>query len=336
MVPREMKFELKKFKYFPSGSNDSTCFTADLYVNGVLTAYLHDDGWGGCINMDPAGRTDIQRQENRRMLQVAEAWVKANIPGETVTVTVELPPADLVDPATAQAQYDEMGIKAGSTSTAVLPMSMELYVGEMVEKLIREQLAKKDAVRFRRQCRTKTLFNLPGDKEGNYHTYDRPFGPRMVVFMKEKHPDADIWNYKYGGVLSAADEQKQLDAIRDREWKKLCKTKTLFRLDDGKVYQNAGHYGYTTRMQLQLMYGDRLVEIINDRLDPLPDVTDMIALYRLVYTETRIPAQWIVGPVYYVTPDDLGNYEDIPNHVRYTTDFEEVKRLWAADHPARE
>lgn len=330
-----MEITLKNFKYHPDMSDDSNCFTATLVIDGKAVGFCEDDGNGGEVCIQPLGGSIEKAQANRRVIQAAEAWVRENIPGESYTLTLELPPASLVDPAISKAQYAEMGLQPGSTSTGVYPTTLESYVADMAEKLIHDIFIKKEEARYRRECKTKTLFNLPGDRDGNYHTYDRPFGPLMVEFMKGKHPDADIWNYKYGGVLSAADEQKQLDAIRDRDWKKKCKTKTLFRLDDGKVYESRNMYSYTIGMQLRLKYGDRLVEIINDRLNPLPSTEGFIPLYRLMYTETRIPAQWIVGPVYYVTPDDLINYNDIPNHVRYTQDFEEVKRLWDEDQKQR-
>lgn len=46
--------ELKKVKYFESGSQETPCFTAELWVNGKLIAYLENDGHGGSNMVHPA------------------------------------------------------------------------------------------------------------------------------------------------------------------------------------------------------------------------------------------------------------------------------------------
>lgn len=42
-----MNFELKKIKYFEQGSQETPCFTAELWENGKLVAYLENNGRGG-------------------------------------------------------------------------------------------------------------------------------------------------------------------------------------------------------------------------------------------------------------------------------------------------
>lgn len=38
---------LKNFKYFPSLSEETNCFTADLYINKKLVGYAENRGYGG-------------------------------------------------------------------------------------------------------------------------------------------------------------------------------------------------------------------------------------------------------------------------------------------------
>jgi len=56
----------------------------------------------------------------------------------------------------------------------MLPMSMEMYIGELVEKFDHD---KKVAAQRKRWCKTKTVFRLKGDKEGSYLTINHVFTP---------------------------------------------------------------------------------------------------------------------------------------------------------------
>jgi len=42
------KLELKKVKIFLPGSQETICFTADIYANGKKVGYAENDGHGGC------------------------------------------------------------------------------------------------------------------------------------------------------------------------------------------------------------------------------------------------------------------------------------------------
>jgi hypothetical protein len=43
-----MKLELKNIKYFASGSQETPCYTATVYVDGKKAIYVDNDGHGGC------------------------------------------------------------------------------------------------------------------------------------------------------------------------------------------------------------------------------------------------------------------------------------------------
>lgn len=47
-----MKIELKKIKIGPAGRNGCGISTAELYVDGVLTAYMRDEARGGMLDID--------------------------------------------------------------------------------------------------------------------------------------------------------------------------------------------------------------------------------------------------------------------------------------------
>lgn len=44
----DMKIELKKVKIIKSMSRETTCFQADLWIDGKKAADIHNDGHGGC------------------------------------------------------------------------------------------------------------------------------------------------------------------------------------------------------------------------------------------------------------------------------------------------
>lgn len=46
--------KLKKVKYFEAGSQETPCFTADLWDNGKLVAHLENNGHGGSNMVHPA------------------------------------------------------------------------------------------------------------------------------------------------------------------------------------------------------------------------------------------------------------------------------------------
>jgi hypothetical protein len=70
-----MKIEIKNIKINKSFSEETICFKADVYVNGVKTAYASNDGRGGC--------TFYNRYEGKEaLLEQAEAYAKS-LPSHT-------------------------------------------------------------------------------------------------------------------------------------------------------------------------------------------------------------------------------------------------------------
>ena len=42
------KLELKNIKHFPSGSRETPCYNADVFINGKKAIHVYNDGNGGC------------------------------------------------------------------------------------------------------------------------------------------------------------------------------------------------------------------------------------------------------------------------------------------------
>ena len=72
-----MKIQIKNIKINDAFSEETICFTADVYVNGTKTAYAKNDGHGGC--------TFYNSYENKReLLRQAEAFAQS-LPSTTET-----------------------------------------------------------------------------------------------------------------------------------------------------------------------------------------------------------------------------------------------------------
>jgi len=59
---------LKNLKHFEAGSQETNCYVADIYVDGIKFAYVENDGHGGCDNVTPIkGKTyaDLRELEDR-------------------------------------------------------------------------------------------------------------------------------------------------------------------------------------------------------------------------------------------------------------------------------
>lgn len=71
-----MKIELKNIKHLESLSEETNCYTADIWVDGVKTAAASNHGHGGC---DMYHAYEGQRER----LEAAEAWAKSLPPKAT-------------------------------------------------------------------------------------------------------------------------------------------------------------------------------------------------------------------------------------------------------------
>lgn len=45
-----MKVELKSIKHFESMSEETNCFTANIYIDGIKVGYAKNGGYGGCTD----------------------------------------------------------------------------------------------------------------------------------------------------------------------------------------------------------------------------------------------------------------------------------------------
>lgn len=146
-----MKIELRKLSTNQKLSEETNCFSADVYVDGVKAAEHSNYGHGG---------PDMVRVIDKEKYAEFEAWCKAQPP-----------------------------IPIGLGTDRTIEMNAELYVGELVEKMIQSK-------RLKRTCKGKTLFRVEGDKADMWRIVKEEFTPdvrkRIVTLCETKHPNKKV------------------------------------------------------------------------------------------------------------------------------------------------
>ena len=66
-----MKIELKKISFNERMSQETNCFIADLYINGIKVGECSNEGHGGCTNYGSSTK------EGKELIAKAEAYFKS-------------------------------------------------------------------------------------------------------------------------------------------------------------------------------------------------------------------------------------------------------------------
>lgn len=120
-----MKIELKKFNYNSGLSQETTAFTADLYVDNKLVGEATNEGTGGCTWVRHFKREDLAK------IEAAEAFCKT-LPDHTYPAMFGNPPL-------------------------ICKMDLELYIDLLVEK----ELQKKDQKKLEKKMLTHLMWGIP-------------------------------------------------------------------------------------------------------------------------------------------------------------------------------
>jgi hypothetical protein len=109
-----MKIELKKIKIAEHMSEETTAFTAEIYINGVNAGYAKNDGRGGCTDYHPY-------EGKRSLIQAAEKHC-----------------------LTLPAQKIDMG-------EGRKPLVIEMNLENFIDDLVHEELKRRDQKKFEKQ-----------------------------------------------------------------------------------------------------------------------------------------------------------------------------------------
>ena len=154
--------ELKKVKIAKYLSEETTAFSAQLWVNGEYIADVSNDGHGGNNRINHLYN---DKGLNTRPKVVAfEKWCK------------EQPPY----------QGDD-----GDGFCDPLPMDADFYISLMVDDYEEQQ-------QIKRWCKTKTVIQLKSDAKGTFRTYKRPYDSAFADWIRRKEPElVEILNERF-------------------------------------------------------------------------------------------------------------------------------------------
>ncbi len=150
------KIELRNIKYAAFASEETNCFSADIYINGKKEGDVHNDGHGGCDFFNP---------------HALEVRLDA--------ITNTLPPTicEWIDKETGK--------------PGIMQQSAELLVGELFEQWLRAKEAGKADKKLQRDLQTRVVFTVKG-KKGIWVTKKMDAARLRDVLAKRLVKDADI------------------------------------------------------------------------------------------------------------------------------------------------
>ena len=160
-----MNLEMKSIKHFASGSQETYCYTAVVYLDGKPFADVSNDGHGGCDYVHPHDKSPLTK--------VQGAWRKKY--DEIEEYFASLPNLDV-------GKYDYL--------PEGLPQSFELWCGEQVTNF----LDKKELKRLMNRC---VVAQIKRDGELKVYQWNKPKGkPDWLLkeMIKKENSDATILN----------------------------------------------------------------------------------------------------------------------------------------------
>jgi hypothetical protein len=142
-----MRIELKKFKWMPSLSEETNCYSANVYVNGKLAFTASNRGHGGCDDYYPIASKDGTYDASRKLLAEATAYAKS------------LPPID--------------------TDWGQINSDLETLIGNLVNRAI-------NAGDLRKRMRKNILYVTPESKDGNFFILPKSNVPIQLMSLRAK------------------------------------------------------------------------------------------------------------------------------------------------------
>ena len=173
----ELRVDLKKVKIARSLSEETTAFTAQLWVEGEYIAVLTNDGRGGATHIRHLFN-DRVGLNTRAQVTAFEKWCK----------NIELSPC-----CRACTTFVE-GVLCCKVCYAEVShggIGAERYINLLLEDYEEEQQVK-------RWCKKMTVVRLEGDKPGEFHTYKKIYDSEFAQRIRTTEPKLlEIINERY-------------------------------------------------------------------------------------------------------------------------------------------
>lgn len=140
-----MNIELRNVKYSPSLSEETSAFTADIYINGKKSGYARNDGRGGDTLVNPYGGV------NRDLFVECENWLET-----------------------------QPQVNIGTTNS---PYLVDNCMESTVDSLFTRWLEQKDQKKFEKKMETCLIWGVPNADSYYILNFKRPLKdvPKIVV-----------------------------------------------------------------------------------------------------------------------------------------------------------
>ena len=144
-------------------------------------------------------------------------------------------------------------VPSGYEGIGELTIDMDWFISELVEDFENDR-------DFRTKCKSKTLFILYSHQNGEYIIHSAPYTASVKTRIEAEYGKdlKEIINERFMKPLS----EKDSDYLYYRP---KCRTKTYFRLKDGQMMVNKQPYSIALGNRIRGEYGDKLLEILNER-----------------------------------------------------------------------
>jgi hypothetical protein len=146
-----MNIELRKVKYHEDMSDETNCFSAEVWTDGRLLARVSNQGCGGSNNYDFNLTTNGTRWE------AFTAFCKAQPPH----------------------------VYQGYT----IPCDTDMVIDDLFSEWLKKDNERRAQEQIHRWCRTKTVFRLKGDKPDTWRTVKSIYTPAVKKYMTMKYGD---------------------------------------------------------------------------------------------------------------------------------------------------
>ena len=162
-------YKVTKVKTFKGREGEG--FNADLLKDGKKVAEVINDASGGEV--------DFHWLDFKSPSAFVNNWV--GYQGQPTDIRCTPEEASFYEFLRGKAWDIGAGIGRASEMVQHDPQS---YVGVLVDKFLNDK-------RFRRLCKTQTLFRLTGDEEGTWHVIKIKFTPVVRARMTTRYPNLD-------------------------------------------------------------------------------------------------------------------------------------------------
>lgn len=235
------KYEVKGVKYH-KGHEGEPLAECGLYRDGVKVAVFSAGDWGGEANIwwvdEKAPKVEV-----KGIRFGGEAFSYQGTPEEALLTAhcATIPPEPF-----------EYGDHKPTYTTPDI----------FIENLVNDFDSNK---RVEKYAKTKTIFLAKKNGQTLEYTKPCPYTPEVKAQIEAEF-GANLIKILNTEFVGAADVEALKKKELEARIKRACKTKTVFRLDDGRTLVSPSPYSLLVKIQLQAKYGAKLVEIINETI----------------------------------------------------------------------